>query len=161
MTGTQIKLGILMAIFSLSSCVTVRDSSETAYTEKWCFYDRAGIYRCTTCYGSECVCNVSAYDLCSFGVWERACRACYEGRYSAYDDLYFDARLDGCNPHSLCALCQEGASFCGPYPRAEWRIEVRQGPPQQHYGAPPSRGRSGGKKGGQDDQGWEPPHRGR
>lgn len=112
-----------------SSCVTVAPND--GVTEKWCYYDRAGIYHCQTCSGSTCVCTVSAYDLCSFGTWERACQACYEERYSDYGDLYFDSRLDNCSPRSVCELCHEGADICGPYPRPGW---YRPMPPPSHPG---------------------------
>ncbi len=121
---------ILLVTLFLSSCVTIHDeSASTVYSEKWCYYDFNGIYRCTTCYGSECTCNISAYDLCSFGTWERACRACYESRYSDFTDLYGDPRLSACSPLTLCNLCSAGNTACGPYPRAEWSIHVYTAPP--------------------------------
>lgn len=126
---------ILLGALFLSSCVTIRDDSSmgTVYSEKWCFYDQNGVYHCSVCYGSECTCNISAYDLCSFGTWERACRACYESRYSDYDDLYGDPRMTACSPQKLCNLCRAGANICGPYPRAEWTIHVHTAPPPPMY----------------------------
>ena len=132
---------LLVALF-LSSCVTIRDdSAETVYSERWCYYDFNGIYRCSTCYGSECTCNISAYDLCSFGTWERGCRACYESRFSDFADLYGDPRLSVCSPQALCNLCSAGNTACGPYPRAEWSIHVYTAPPPPVYYRRRHRGR--------------------
>lgn len=137
------KMILLVALF-LSSCVTVHDDSAgNVYSEKWCYYDFNGIYRCTTCYGVECTCNISAYDLCSFGTWERACRACYENRYNDYADLYGDPRLAACSPLALCNLCSAGNTACGPYPHAEWSVHFYAAPPpppvyyrRRHRGRP-------------------------
>lgn len=144
---------ILCAALALTSCVTVRDDSALeSYSEKWCYYNRAGIYKCTTCYGAECTCNVSAMELCSYGMWERACRACYENRFSDFESLYGDPRLIACSPQSLCNLCSIGSTTCGPYPRPEWRIDV-------HMHHPPSPPRGKRHRGRPDD--FPPPRRGR
>ncbi len=156
MRGRFFRNLLVLSAIALSSCVTVRDDSTPAYSEKWCFYDRAGIYKCTTCYGAECTCNVSAYDLCSYGMWERACRACYESRYSDFESLYGDPRLTACSPQSLCNLCNAGVTSCGPYPRPEWRVDVHW-----HAAPPPPRGKR--HRGRPDDYPEKPekPHRGR
>ncbi len=113
------RLGIIVAVLALTtaaviSCVGPAQES----TETWCYYDASGLQVCKTCSGSSCVCAISSYDLCNFGVWERACRSCYEGGF--YQDLYYDSRFSECSPGYVCALCAQGQNLCGPYPRPYW-----------------------------------------
>ncbi len=126
---------VLWSALFLSSCVVVRESTEVeTHSKKKCFYDGEGIYRCATCYGSECACQVSVSELCSFGTWEAACQAC-DNRF--YSDLKFSGNLlGGCSQKALCNLCQTGFSICD-YPRSEWRFEFRPGPPPPPHRPPP------------------------
>lgn len=129
-------LTVLLGTLFLSSCVVMQESPEAeARSEKRCFYDRFGTYRCTTCYGSECTCQVSVMELCSFRTWEETCHACEDYRF--FNDLRIsNASLDGCSQQALCNLCQAGFSVCD-YPRSEWRFEFRPGPPPPPHRPPP------------------------
>lgn len=120
-----------LAFAAMVSCVAP-DTSENV-TETWCYYDSYGDQVCNTCTGSACVCAITPYDLCNFGVWEKVCGSCFGGRF--YQDPYFDFRYGNCSPAYLCALCRESQGACGPYPYPGWI------PP--HYPGAPNMGPPG------------------
>lgn len=126
---------VLLGTLFLCSCVVMRDdSSSGTVVEKSCFYDASGIYRCKVC-TSNCRCEISSANLCTFDTWENACKACNDPHFLAglrqTNDLFL-----GCSKTSVCSLCEAGFDICN-YPRTEWRFEYRPGPPPPPRKDPP------------------------
>lgn len=127
---------VLLVTLFLFSCVVMQESPDAeARSATRCFYDHFGNYRCATCNGSECACQVSVVELCSFRTWEETCRAC--DNYRSFNDLKIsNDLLGGCSQRALCNLCQAGFDVCD-YPRSEWHFEFRPGPPPPPHRPPP------------------------